>query len=196
MASDHESLITQAGQGDEEAIGALVNRHLPALRAYIRLRMGPRIRRWETESDIAQSVCREALENLGHFRYRGEARFRQWLFTVAIRKLVEKDRYLRAARRNTDLLETNALHSTPDQEGVAREVCRALGTPSEHAIGRETEERIERALDGMSEAAREVFLLSRLAGLSNPEIAKLTGKKVSTVCSLLGRTVARLSEIL
>lgn len=192
MTDDSEALITQATSGDEEAIGALMNRHLPALRAYVRLRLGPRIRRWETVSDVTQSVCREALENLAGFTYRGEADFRRWLFTAALRKLVEKDRYLRAAKRNVDLHETNA----PDQERVAREIGRAVGSPSEHAIGREMLARIERALDSMSEDAREVFLMSRLAGLSNPEIARLTGLNVSTVCSMVGRTVARLSRIL
>jgi len=198
MARENEFLITQASQGDDRAIGTLVEQYLPALRAYIRLRMGPRIRRWETVSDVAQSVCREALGNLGNFTYQGEAAFRHWLFTTAVRKLVEKDRYLHAARRDTDRLETNLPQEAADdgRDRMAQEIGRAVGSPSEHAMGREMQERIEQALDAVSEDAREVFLMSRLAGLSNPEIAKLTGKKEATVSSLVWRTVAKLSGIL
>lgn len=196
MADNSEYLISQASQGDDRAFGALMDRHLAALQAFIRLRMDPRLRRWETVSDVSQSVCREALKNLENFTYRGEAAFRHWLFTAAVRKLVEKDRYHRAAKRNPDLLETNAPRSSMNREPVAREICGILGSPSEQAIGREMQERIEHALDAMSEDAREVFLMSRLAGLSNPEIAKLTGKKESSVCYLLCQTVAELSRIL
>jgi RNA polymerase sigma-70 factor, ECF subfamily len=196
MAENSETLISRASQGDDDAFGILMERHLPALQAFIRLRMDPRLRRWETVSDVSQSVCREALKNLNRFTYRGEAAFRHWLFTAAVRKLVEKDRYHRAAKRNPELLETNAPRSGLDRDPVAREICRALGSPSEQAIGREMQERIEEALDAMSEEAREVFLMSRLAGLSNPEIAKLTGKKESAVCYLLCQTVAELSRFL
>ena len=73
-----ESLLTRASDGDDEAVSALLKRHLPALRAYIRLRMGPRIRRWETDSDLVQSVCVEVLKNLADFAYRGEAAFQHW----------------------------------------------------------------------------------------------------------------------
>ncbi len=196
MTENSEYLISRASQGDDGAFGTLMERHLPALQAFIRLRMDPRLRRWETVSDVSQSVCREALNNLGSFTYKGEAAFRHWLFTAAVRKLVEKDRYHRAAKRDPNLLETNAPRSSMNRDPIAREICGILGSPSEQAIGREMQARIEDALDAMSEEAREIFLMSRLAGLSNPEIAKLTGKKESSVCYLLCQTVAELSRIL
>ena len=137
---------------------------LPAVRAYIRLRMGARVRRWETESDIAQSVCREALAGIDRLEYRGPAELRQWLFQAALRKIVEKDRFLRAEKRDVDLVRTNAVRDGDDES--IREVCRSLAGPSQIAIGREALERIEvrarrhgrgRARSGASVAARRAI---------------------------------------
>lgn len=192
MANESESLISSASQGDEVAIAALLDRHLPSLRAYIRLRMGRRVRRWDSEQDIAQSVCLEALENLEGFTYRGEAAFRHWLFTMARRKLADRDVYLGAGKRDVDRVITNADSGGPG----AREIQAAFGTPSELAVRAETLARIEEALDGMPEEAREVVLMSRLAGLSTNEIAERTGKQPSSVRSTLSRALARLSRAL
>jgi len=196
MAPDTETLITEAGRGDTAAIDQLLGRHLPGLRAYIRLRMGPRVRRWDSESDVAQSVCLEILKNLDGFSYRGEAAFRQWLFTMARRKLVERDRRLTADKRDVDRLVTNAAAPDTSADAIAGAIQRAFGTPSELAIREETLRRIEKALDGMSEEAREVILMSRLAGISNAEIARRLGKERSSVRSMLSRALADLAHAL
>lgn len=193
----NEILITRASAGDEEAIGVLLERHLPALRAYLRLRMGPHIRRWETESDVAQSVCLEILKSLHDFSYRNESAFRHWLFSAAQHKLVERDRYYRAQKRDAARLESGPPATGSSHDAMAREVCRAVGgTPSEHAVGRETLERIEAALDSLAEDAREVILLSRLAGLANADIAESMGRSESAVTSLLCRSLAELARML
>jgi RNA polymerase sigma factor (sigma-70 family) len=166
------------------------------LRAYIRLRMGPRIRRWETESDIAQSVCCEALANLDGFTYRGPAAFRQWLFTAARRKLAHKDRRMTTAKRDVNRVITAGRDRDASDDPVAREIQRAFGSPSEIAIQRETLRRIEGALDEMSEETREIVLLSRLAGLTSAEIAERVGLTASSVRSTLCRALARLAQAL
>jgi RNA polymerase sigma-70 factor (ECF subfamily) len=193
MTESDETLFRLAQKGDRAALEALLERHLPALRAYIRLRMGPRVRRWEAESDLAQSVCAEAIGNLDDIEYRNESAFRQWLFSAALHKLVTKDRYFRAQKRDTDRVLTNL----PGPEGtdpMVALVCRNLATPSEHAEEREAMERVERALDQMSETEREVILLSRLAGRSTREIAEHMDRSEAAVRALLARALATLSR--
>lgn len=190
------SVISDAARGDREALDALLASQLPGLRAYIRLRMGPRVRRWETESDIAQSVCHEALKSLDGLTYQGPAAFRQWLFTAARRKLAHKDRLMSAAKRNVDRVVTHGRDRSQSGDPVAREIQQAFGSPSEIAIQRETLRRIENALDGMPEDAREIVLLSRLAGLSSSEIADKVGLSASSVRSTLCRALARLAQAL
>ena len=82
------------------AVEELLVRHLPALQAWLRLRMGAQLRVRETPEDLVQSVAREALSDLGDFEWRGESAFRHWLFVRAQRKLVDKARYVGADRRS------------------------------------------------------------------------------------------------
>src|SRR5688500_8197806 len=100
MADEHANLIGAASRGDGAAIDALLVRHLPALHAFLRLRAGPIVRAHESVSDLVQSVCREALQALPEFEYRGEARFRAWLFVKALAKVHDHARRLRAQKRD------------------------------------------------------------------------------------------------
>lgn len=192
MPNDSEALIARASRGDDGAIAELLVRHLAVLRAYIRLRMGPRVRRWDSEQDIAQSVCQEALQDVKAFTYRGEAAFRERLFTMARRKLADRDAFLKAEKRDVDRVVSNAAN----ERSFVQEVHAAFGTPIELAVRAETIARIEEALDSLPEESREVILLSRLAGLSTAEIAERLGKAPSSVRSSLSRALARLSRAL
>ena len=75
MSEDHRTLVEFATRGDTPALDSLLARHLPGLRAFIRLRSPKAVRDKESSSDLAQSVCREALERMDAFEYRGEAAF-------------------------------------------------------------------------------------------------------------------------
>ena len=59
---------------------SLIARHLPSLRAFVRLRVNSFLRARESESDVVQSVCCEILQHMQGFEYQGEARFRNWLY--------------------------------------------------------------------------------------------------------------------
>lgn len=194
MKRAHDELVRNAAEGDRVAIDELVGRHLPALRAYIRMRMGPRVRRWETDSDIAQSVCLEALGGLESIEDRGEAAFRHWLFTIGRRKLARRDQHLTVAKRDVDLIESRATTSRPDP--LDAEIQRAFGSPSEMAIERETVARIEEAMDTLDEETREIILLSRLAGLGSQEIAERLDRNASSVRVTLSRGLAAIARVL
>jgi DNA-directed RNA polymerase specialized sigma24 family protein len=98
MSDATRQLVQHATQGDRPAIDQLLERYLPGLRAFIRMRAGPMIRRRESESDLAQSVCREVLEHLDQFQYGDEVGFKRWLYTTALRKILH--RYESGTRRS------------------------------------------------------------------------------------------------
>jgi len=54
----------------------------------------------ESASDLVQSVCLEILQHLDRFRYRGEAGFKHWLYTTALRRIVNKHEFNTAAKRD------------------------------------------------------------------------------------------------
>ncbi len=182
-----QDLVRRSSVGDREALQALLQRHLPALRTWVRLRAGPLVRAHESNSDIVQSVCRELLEGLSGFEWRGEAAFRAWLFTAGMRKLVERQRHWQAARRD-------AARDVAVGEGAdLAELYGTVLTPSRVAMAREDVARLESAFDALTEEQREVLLLARVAGLSRAEIAAQLGRSEDSVRNLLHRGTARLA---
>jgi RNA polymerase sigma-70 factor (ECF subfamily) len=190
VTSDPEQLVQSASRGDPAAIEALLERHLPRLRAFVRLRVGAELRQRESASDIVQSACREVIANLGQYRYRGEDQFRRWLFTTALRKLADKVEYHRAARR--DLRRDLA---PSDWSAVAQSYADVV-TPSRRLMLREQVERLEAAFDRLSDDEREVLTLARIVGLPHAEIATAMERSEAACRALLHRATARLGMIL
>ncbi len=183
--------------GDERepaTIEAELARHLPGLRAFLRLRMGPELRAKESASDLAQSTCRELLEHADRYRHPGEANLRRWLFTTAERKLANRVAYYRTAKREA-ARELSRPPGIASDDDLAR-LYQTLSTPSRAAMGRELIEKFERAFDRLSEPHREVILLSRVIGLSHAEVAREMARSEQATRSLLHRALAELSEYL
>lgn len=191
-------LVAAASRGDSGAIEALLVRHVSRLRAYVRLRMGRLVRARESSEDLVQSICREALEHLEGFEYRGEASFRHWLFQRAERKVVDRGRFYTRQRRDAarevpgDVASDG--HDPHERETLAG--MSTLFTPSRHAEAREELERLEHAFASLPEDYREIVLLSRIVGLSHEEIGERMGKTRAATWSLLSRALARLSTLL
>lgn len=196
MERDFPETVSAARSGNPAAFGSLFARHLPPLMAFIRIKVGPALAARESVSDLAQSVCREILMDLDEFEYQGEAAFRKWLFLQATRKIVDRSRYHRRARRD-QARERRSLQEPSEDEAESLVECYAtLCTPSRHAAAREELERIESALQELPESQRDAVTLSRVMGISYREIAKQMGCTESAVRGLVARGLAELSSLL
>ena len=100
LPDDSELLARRAADGDETALALLLERHLPSLRAFVRARLGPELRIHESTSDVVQSTCREVLVARERFQHPGPGAFKRWLFTTAARKVAERLKRNRAAKRD------------------------------------------------------------------------------------------------
>ncbi len=195
MGSDPtKPLIDLAARGEARAIEALLQKYLPGLRAFVRLRVGPELRAKESSSDITQSVCRELFQGLEQFQWQGEEAFRSWLFTAALRKVADRAEHYRAGKRDV------ALEVSPPRANAADEPVwecyRSLSSPSQQAIARELAERIEAAFDVLSADEREVVTLAKIVGLSRAEIGERLGKSEGAVRVMLHGALARLTDFL
>ncbi|MCC6672003.1 MAG: sigma-70 family RNA polymerase sigma factor [Planctomycetes bacterium] len=188
-AEPSRSLVEAASRGEAPAIEELIARHLPRLRAYVRLRMGPELRQREGSMDLVQSVCREVVEHLAGFRWEGEERFLGWLFTTALYKVQEKQRFhgreRRAAGKETRVPDDGELVAALDWL-----------TPSRVAMGRERLHRFEEAFARLPEEYREVIALARIVGLGHREIAARMTRSEAATRKLLGRALAELGRLL
>lgn len=187
MQEPDAETLAAATRGDPAALNHLLERYLPGLRAFVRLRAGVAHGR-EEHSDIVQSACRDVLENLERHRYGGDEGFRRWLYRTALRKIADRHEYYHAKKR--DIGREGFLASNSSFAGGN------TPTPSQHAIANEEAMRIDRALNAMPEDYREVVVLSRYVGLSHKEIADEMGRSELAVRTLLSRALARLAELL
>jgi RNA polymerase sigma-70 factor (ECF subfamily) len=194
---DERSLVDAAAGGDTGAVEVLLERHLPSLRAYVRLRAGAKLRARESASDLVQSVCRDVLQNLDRFRYPGESAFRAWLYATAMRKIADRAEYWGAARRDPAREAAplpHAAHSGADDQRLFDVYRGSFATPSQAAMGREALARIEEAFERLPEDYREVIVLSRIVGLSRAEVAGQMQRTEASVRNLLSRALAELAE--
>jgi len=188
-------LLRRSRHGDPEAMASLVQHHLPGLRAFVRARMSPLLRAHESQSDLVQSVCKDLFAALDDgFDYRGEESFRAWLYTAALNKLRNRERHLRAQRRD-------ARRQTPLVEGPGSDpslaACYATAiSPTQRLIDEEEIRRFEAAMDELPEHYREVIALSRLARLGREQIAARMGRSEASVRNLLPRALVALAQAL
>jgi RNA polymerase sigma factor (sigma-70 family) len=183
---DLQQLLTKASQHDPGAVATLLQQHLPALRAFVRLKAGPSLLARESCSDLAQSVCRDVLENADRFRFGGEPEFRKWLFTTAMRKLSDRAEHWTAGKRD----------QRRERAGLDEEELRGFAgiyTPSKQAAAREELAKVEEAFGKLAPEKQEVVLMARLMGLSHAQIAQELGKTEVAVRSILSRALAEIA---
>lgn len=184
-------LVRGAAEGDEASIDLLLERHLPALRAFIRSRAGPRVRARDATSDLVQSVCLQALEGADGLRARDEESFRSWLYTAALRLIYARNRFHRAQKR---AVEAEAPGAAPamDSSMAPAEPAAVGPTPSHAFAAREDLARVEAAFARLTDEQRDVILLARLGDLSHAEIAEQFGCTEEAARQRLWRALARL----
>lgn len=193
VSNESLELVQRLANGDQRALEPLLQKHLPGLRAWVRMQAGGSMRAVESHSDLCQSVCREVLEKVDRFRYEGEGAFRHWLYTTATRKIRNKQKFWLAQKR--DAMRAVPLDSSKSNYDPALLDCYAsMCSPSQEAMGAEMAIRIEKAFAALSEEHREVILLSRVLQMTQAEIAARMDRKEGAIRALLFRALANLAD--
>src|ERR1700716_1357617 len=157
-ASDEQLMLAYAG-GDAAAFEALYARHKGSLFRFV-LRS---VKGEAQAEELFQEVWMRAIE--ARERYRPEAKFTTWLFTIAHNRLVDHWR-----------AKGLSLVSLDDEATQAPEPVADPGSePHRNAEARETLERLAVAIAALPLAQREAFLLHTESGFSVAEIAAATG---------------------
>ncbi len=171
------SLVNRAQQGDREAFNDLIERYQPRLRTVIEVRLGTWLRQKIEPQDLVQETVVRALESIGRFQWQGNESFRLWLQGIAenlIRDAVKRH------RRDVGL----AIPEVPTNDA----------SPSQLARRDERFDRLQTALDALSEDHRTVIVLARLESLRIKEIAKRMDRSTNAVKTLLFRAMQELRK--
>lgn len=174
---DSRPLVERLREGDERAFDQAYTEHRAALFSYLL--------RASRDRPLAEELLQETfLRFATHARSLDEdTDLRAWLFTVA--------RNLFRSRKRRDLFGRELLR----QLGfVARDTNQE--SPFENALASETERRLERALDQLSPAHRDVILLAVVERLELDQVAKVLGLRPEATRQRLSRARAMLAELL
>lgn len=190
MKSDErDDLIQRASHGDAIAVDALLERHLPGLRKYVRDKISPALLAKESTSDVVQSVCREVLQGIDRFEYQGEAAFRNWLYQAALRKLIDHLRYHQAEKRDARAAPNSSLSSAE-----CALIASSIHSPSKDAMLREETEALERGFERLGENDRRIIRMVFIEGRTHAQAAEQLGCTEESSRKQLSRALARLAR--
>ena len=172
MTSQSRSMgrwLPWGSSADEADWAALYAEQLPRIYNFLRYRVGP-----DDAEDLTARVFEKAWTHRRRYR-RDLSAFGTWLFAIARNEAIDHSR----RRRRDEPLEAAA--------SVA-----ADGTPERHAGHRDDVERLGRLLGTLDARQRELVSLKYGAGLTNRQIARVSGLTESNVGTILHRTIATL----
>ncbi|HEX2135300.1 MAG TPA: RNA polymerase sigma factor [Microvirga sp.] len=175
---DEQSLVARARQRDGAAFGLIMQRHNRRLYRVARSILGD-----DSEAeDAVQEAYVSAFAHLPEFR--GDARLSTWLTRIVINEALGRQRQRRPTIALTDVDKIN-------DQGEARVIvlptARQDGDPEAAAARAEVRRLLERAVDGLPEPFRVVFVLRDLEEMSVEETASHLGLRPETVKTRLHR---------
>ena len=169
-----QELVRRARRGDLEAYDDLVRRYQERIYATIYHMTANH----EDANDLAQDTFIKAYQALKSFK--GGSSFYTWVYRIAVNKTINflKQRKSRSHMSLNDL-DFNAEHD-PDLVALVSDK-----TPRREANLKELQEKLNEALQKLSEPHRLVVTLHDVQGLAHEEIAEIMDCNIGTVRSRL-----------
>ena len=161
------AVLREALAGSDRALDTLYERYGPRLLSFIRLKMGRSLRARLESRDILQATFLKSFQHMGDFEGEDGRSLLGWLMRIAEHEI--RDRADFHHRQQRDAKQEEDLGDHPELLARSRSALSRL-------IIDERAERIEAALESLSEAHRQVILLRSFEELSFPQIAKALGK--------------------
>ena len=181
-ATETRELFERARGGPPEAMNAFYERCARKLLPLIRLRLGRTLRSELESRDILQVVLCKSFERLAQVK--DPSAVMGWLARMAENEIRDHADYHGRERRDA------ALRSPiEDAAHVPAPVRQALSV----VILTEEAARLERAMDALPDAQREIIVLRRLEERTFPEIAAALGKSEDACRMAFSRAMAALT---
>jgi len=178
-----EDLMVLYQQGEVRAFEVLLGRHRKSVYNFILRFVGDK----ETAEDLLQETFMRVIK--GADAYKRQAKFTTWLYTIARNLCVDQTRR-RKHRRHASL---DAPMDTSDDSGSLMDVIAGNEMASDRkSVNKELFATMQRAIAGLSEEQREVFLMREFLDLPFKQIAEVVGVPENTVKSRMRYALEKL----
>jgi RNA polymerase sigma-70 factor (ECF subfamily) len=176
VAANELDLAQQAKHGDHAAFTELVNRYGRKV-----FRLTRHITQNDQDAeDVLQDTFLKAYSRLDQFQ--GNSKFYTWLVRIAVNEAL-----MRLRRRKGSHTVSLDEDLETGEGSIPRDIASEEIDPEESYGREELRESLERAIDGLAEGYRAVFLLRDVEGFSTEDTAAMLGLSVSAVKSRLLR---------
>lgn len=166
-------LVHRAQSGDAEAYEELIFRH----RDKIYSRAFSMMRNEEDALDLSQEAWIKAWKKLNQFQ--GDASFTTWMTRIVINLCLDQIRKnKRTKSESIDQIES-------EYGGIERKLPLIEYNPTQRIERKEIREKIDTAMESLSEDHRAVLVLHQFEGLEYKEVAKKMNCSIGTVMSRL-----------
>ena len=194
---DPGEIFIRARDGDQSALGELLESHRSYLMLLARVQIDRRLHGKAVASDLVQETFLHAHRAFHQFQGNTKAEFLAWLRQILVNRLMSLIRRYSAAKRKP---EVNLQQLQADVDGSAVHLSRVIasqqGTPSEHAVRHESSVRLAEALERLPKSYREVIMLHHIEGLKFEQVAGRMGKSAAAAQRMWIRALVKLRELL
>ena len=174
-AAEIRALVARAREHDLDAYNALVGRYQKKIYSLVYNMTSNR----EDSEDLVQDVFVKAYRSLGYFK--GDSSFYTWIYRIAVNRTIN---FLKKRKRGANKVSLDdmdqAVERDPDYVGLS-----SRESPFRDMTLTELQQKLNRALQTLSEKHRTVVVMHDIEGVPHDEIAKIVGCSAGTVRSRL-----------
>jgi RNA polymerase sigma-70 factor (ECF subfamily) len=183
-----EDLMRLCQEGDEGAFEVLFQRYEGQALSFINRLVGDQSR---TEA-LGQEAFLRIFKDAKSYQY--PRSFTTWFYTI-VRNLCKNELRWRSRHPTVSIEDNlNASSGSEDSPRVGDYLQSAGSNPLDDMVIRERDQRLEKALEMLPDAEREVLILNRFQGLKYREIAEVVGVPVGTVRARIYSALERLRK--
>jgi RNA polymerase sigma-70 factor (ECF subfamily) len=181
---ERQQLLSQARQGNADALGTLLHGYRPYVRVLIRGARSIHLQTRLDDSDLVQTALLEAVRGFSHFRGQSPAEFTAWLRQITLRTMTH------SLREHAG----SACRDVHREQGLAIEPIDASPTPAEALAQADLAARMASALARLPDDMQSVLLGRHAEDVSYAILAERLGKSEGAVRVLYTRAIRRLRQ--